>query len=114
LLENTNISLSFEAISRNTPLIISQYRDQYKTFKSIFRALSYLVLGLFLLSLPHKMIGAELLFNCQIVLISNALYTRPSFLFNSVKNFGLVSGDWSFFYSSEVDQNVFYPFSDRV
>lgn len=114
VIRSPNASLSFSAVSRNAPLIISHHLSEYGTIKLIFGYLALIVLGLFVLSLPHKMIGAELLFNCQLVYLSNAFYARASFLFGSVKDFGLVSGYWSFFYDEAEHADLLYPFTERV
>jgi hypothetical protein len=78
-------SLAFPAISNDIPLIVSYYLESYYSIETIFRILSYASLGLFVVSLGHKLIGAELLFCCQLVCLSNCLYRAPSFLFSSVK-----------------------------
>ncbi len=52
-----NATLSFSAVSRNTPLIVSTSLSEYSTIKVIFGIISYLLLALFVLSFTHKMIG---------------------------------------------------------
>jgi hypothetical protein len=71
------------------------------------------VLVIFVLSLPHKMIGPELMSCCQLVYLSNVLYIEPSFLLSSVQNFRLVTGTWSLLTSSS-DSKLLAPFSERV
>jgi cysteine-rich repeat protein len=53
-----NSTLSFEAVSRNAPLIVSHKLDFFAQFRVIFRSLSYVALGVFVASLSHKLIGA--------------------------------------------------------
>lgn len=57
--------------------------------------------------------GAELLVSCQIVYLSNCFYTNPSFLFDSIKTFGLVTGGWPIFFAEE-DKSVLFPLTARV
>lgn len=92
-------ALAFFAISDDIPLILSAHLDQYATIETVFGFLGYAALGFFLLSLGHKMIGAELLFCCQMVCLSNYFYRVPSFLFSPVKKLGLVTG-WPLFHTS--------------
>lgn len=80
-----NATLSFAAVSRTSPLLVSHKMKEYATIKLIFGVLSYIVLGVFLASLPHKMIGAELLLSTQLVYLSNCLYAKPTFLGSSLK-----------------------------
>lgn len=53
------------------------------------------------------------MFCCQIVYLSNCLYIVPSFLISALKQFQLVTGDWSLFHINE-DRNTLFPFTDRV
>ena len=98
-----NSSLNFTAISRNEELIIVSEEDisKRKTIKFIFTYLSLGFLGVFLLSLPHKMVGAELAVSCQMVYLSFALYPSPSFLSLSLRSFTLVTSYRTIFFSSE-------------
>ena len=113
IIQSPTINFGFQAVSENTPLIITSYGDSYALSKIIFFYLSLAALAVFILSLPHKMIGAEVLSCCQIVYLSNAFYEKPRFLFSSVKSFRLVSGYWSLFYE-QCDGYLFLPFSGRV
>ena len=72
-----NSSLNFTAVSRNEELILVSEEDisKRKTIKFIFTYLSLGFLGVFLFSLCHKMIGAELAVPFQIVYLSFALYS---------------------------------------
>ena len=56
--------------------------------------------------------GAELLFNCQLVYISCGTYSKVPFLANSIGSFYRVTG-FLFFYSEEY-KDLFSPFSDSV
>ncbi len=108
-----NVTLSFKAVSNNIPLVISKYYSQYSTVKTIFEVISYISLGLFLISLPQKLIGAELIFSCQIVYLSNGFYDKPTFLLSSIKGLKLVTGYWSLFYNGQ-HRSMHLPFTDRV
>lgn len=108
-----NSTIAFDAISRTAPLIISTNIAFFDQFKVIFTALSYVALALFCLSLPHKLIGAELLVCCQIVYVSHCFYGRASFLMTSLKSFNLVTGLSTFFYA-DADRELLFPFTDRV
>ena len=98
IIESPAINFDFQAVSENMPLIITSYSDSYALSKVIFFYLSIAALIVFILSLPHKMIGAEVLSCCQVVYLSNSFYEKPRFLFSSVKSFQLVTGYWSLFY----------------
>lgn len=92
-----NYTLHFQAVSENYPLVIIQDMESIKKIKFSLQLLSYVVLGLFLLSLPHKMIGPELLISCQMVYLSNTFYTRPGLFSLTISNFQLITGGWSLF-----------------
>jgi len=77
-----NSTLSFEAISKTLPLIILNNQAEYKSIKLIFGILGYISVGVFLLSLGHKMVGAETMACSQIVYLSYVLYNKPYFFFN--------------------------------
>lgn len=106
------VTLKFQAVGRNYPLIISEISN-IKMIKFAFKILSLIILGLFVLSLPHKMIGPELLVCCQIAYISSCLYDSPSLFNLTIKSFGMVTGGWSYFESSQY-QTLFPHFTDRV
>lgn len=74
LVRSPQAKLSFNAVSSTYPLIISNYLSQLKSFKVSFTTLSYIIMGVFGLSLTHKLIGAELLICSQIVYLSNCFY----------------------------------------
>jgi hypothetical protein len=89
-----NSTLSFTAQGRNMPLIILD-PDLVSTIEKatlVFKVLSYSGLSVFFLSLPHKMIGPEFVLTCQIVFFSFAFYARPSYVADSIRSFGLVTG----------------------
>ena len=50
--------LNFTVDSRNTELLYVSRIEEYKTIKFIFEILSYIALGIFVVSLSHKLIGA--------------------------------------------------------
>ena len=87
-------SLNFTAVSRNEELVIASEEDisKRKTIKFIFTYLSLGFLGVFLLSLCHKMVGAELAVSSQMVYLSFALYADPSYLSAALRSFSLVTG----------------------
>lgn len=101
----SSVSLAFNAIGRNIPLTISHNLDSNNTIEFIFKILSYMSLALFVLSLSHKMIGAELLLCCQMVYLSNCFNEKSTMIMNTVKSFQMVTGDWSFFHSDS-DQEL--------
>ena len=68
---------------------------------------------MFLASLGHKLIGAELTTNLQMVYLSNALYHRVFFFFNEVRRLQFTTGYWALFYT-EIDVSFSPPFSQRV
>ena len=70
-----------------------------KTIKFIFRSLSFCFIGVFLLSLCHKMIGAELAVSSQMVYLSFALYSSASYLSPALRSFSLVTGCRTLFFS---------------
>jgi hypothetical protein len=92
-----NSVLNFQVISRNIPLIVSYKISSYMTIEYIFDILSYTALGLFIISLGHKMIGAEILLCGQMVYLSNCFNDKSSFMMSSLKSLKLVTGGWSFF-----------------
>ena len=98
IIESPNITVTFDAVSETQPLRIVQNQEQLKTTNTIFWAISYVAICIFFLSLGHKMIGAELTTNLQIVCLSNALYDKGYFFFNEVRRLELVAGFWSMFH----------------
>ena len=110
-----NSSLNFTAVSRNEELVIKSEEDisKRKTIKFIYQILSYCFLGVFLLSLCHKLIGAELAVPFQMVYLSFALYARPSYLSVALRSFTLVTGCRTLFFSQDY-QNMLLPFSSRA
>ena len=79
IIRSPNATLDFSAVSQTLPLIIPTNVEQHATVQMIFGLLAYTALGLFVLSLAHKMIGAELLSCLQIVYLSGTLYHTPSY-----------------------------------
>lgn len=67
-------TLEFTAAGENSPLLLSEYTNRYIDFSLAFRYLSYSVVAIFVLSLCHKMVGAELVTSCQLIYLSNAFY----------------------------------------
>lgn len=72
--------------------------------------LSYIVLGIFLVSLGCPMVGVELIFHCQIIYFSYALYLKRSYLAQAITNFKLVTGFRNFFYQSDTHGELMYPY----
>jgi cysteine-rich repeat protein len=105
-------SLVFDAVSDDIPLVISLYLESYIAIKTIFRILGIVAIGLFIVSVSHKLIGAELLVCCQMVCLSSYFYRVAPFLFNSVKELGVVTG-WPLLHSDS-DSSTISPFSNRV
>ena len=99
IIRSPNTSLSFDAISSTLKLVIINKQQEYKTFRIVFKILSYIALGIFVLSLGYKMVGAETITCCQLVYLSNAFYHQQYFFFNLLKQLGLVTGSWPLFYS---------------
>lgn len=89
--------LNFTAQSETMPLIIFSLDSEYKISKLIFRVLAYSALALFLLSLAHKMIGAELLTCCQLVYFSICFYNPLTVPFSAIKNQGTARGYFPLF-----------------
>ena len=81
--------------------------------KFIFEFLAYIALGIFFVSLPHKLIGAELLSSLQIIFLSYSFHSNPSFLLRSIFALNLVTGKWSFF-TQEGDKYLIDPFTERT
>jgi len=105
-------TLSFTAQSDNTGLIVFSNFDLFETFQSLFSILSYSIIIVFLLSLPFKMLGVELINCSQIVYFSLCLYERPIILYEGMKNFHLVTGYWPFFEDEATTEIV--GFTDRI
>ena len=98
-----NNSLNFKVDSRNEELVLvdEEQREQKAKITFIFRILSYAVLVVFLLSLPHKMIGVELVVSCQIAYFSYVLYANPTYFSSAIPNLILVTGYRTLFYREE-------------
>ena len=56
------------------------------------------------MSLGHKLMGAELMYCCQMVYLTYGFMKKSSFLFSTVKGLKLVSGGWSLFHKEEYTQ----------
>ena len=110
-----NSFLNFTAVSRNEELVIASEEDisKRRTIKFIFTYLSLGFLGVFLLSLCHKMIGAELAVSSQMVYLSFALYARPSYLSAALRSFTLVTSCRTLFFSEDYE-NMLLSFSYRA
>jgi hypothetical protein len=79
-------------------LTYNQLTDNRAQVVFIFKGLAFAALGLYFLSLLHKMIGLEFIINCQLIYLSFALYPRPTFLASSIKAFSPVAGLHSIFF----------------
>ena len=105
---------TFIVASNNAALIFSEKVDQFRTLRFIWNLLSYGSLVIFVLSLPHKMIGVELISSCQIVYLTLCFEEQPTFLFGSLRELNLVTGYWSLFYQEDHDKYLIPGFTDRV
>jgi hypothetical protein len=113
VIESTNSSVDFQAISSNEQLLIMlDHVAQVATIKFLFKVLSWVILGVFLLSLPHKMIGLELLIPCQLVYFSYVFFQQSKTHY-VLKSFKLVTSYRSMFYLSDYDQQL-KPFSIKL
>jgi hypothetical protein len=101
--QNTTIfqysALQFIAKGRNWKLLVSQSTSTKKTLTFFFKVLSYAALGVFLLSLLHKMIGAEFIVSCQVIYFSFAYYEQPTFISSTIRSLQLVTGYRNMFYT---------------
>jgi len=66
--------------------------------------------GVFLISLGYKMIGAELMTYFQLVYFSNAFYKKQGFFLSQILGLNVVSGGWSLFYDDN-DSQFMIPFT---
>lgn len=89
--------MSFEAVSRTIPLRITKNPSLVSTISFIFQILSLCALALFVVSLLHKMIGAETLTVFQLVYISNCVYKRSNFFYLATRDAGWVTGGWQYY-----------------
>ena len=113
ILRSPSSKISFTVISNDFPLFYSTLIGQLRTIGISFKSLSYAVMGTFVLSIAHKLMGAELLICCQIVYLSISFYKMPPIFLSPLKNFNIVTGDWSFFHKSAYDE-MLVPFTQRV
>jgi hypothetical protein len=90
-------TVDFEAVSRTMPLRIAKSAELMKSAKFIFTLLSLVAVGLFAVSLTHRMIGAELLVCFQVVLLSNCPYQKWDMFTYATQGTGAVSGGWPLF-----------------
>ena len=70
-------------------------------------------MGLFLVGLPTKMLGVELLSCCQMSFLSLCLYEKPVFLYTALEGLSLVTGGWSLFSEGE-NYSLLPGLTDRV
>jgi hypothetical protein len=69
---------------------------------------------LFVMSLPFKMIGVEIICCCQMVYLSMCMYEeKPVVLAEMLGEFGLVTGYWAMF-AKEEGSSLMTGFTDRV
>ena len=111
----SNSSLAFVVNSRNEALIFvtEDLIDERKRAGTIFEILSYCILAVFVASLAHKMIGAEMAVCCQIVYTSFALYPNPTYLSRSGFSFRLVTGFRGLFFRDEYE-DMLPPFCSNL
>ena len=74
IVDRPSSQLSFDVKSQNTKLVISNKLNEYAQIKFIFEIIALIILGLFVVSLPRKMVGVELLNSCQTSYLSLCLY----------------------------------------
>jgi len=84
--------LSFNAVSNDTKLLVSNHLETVSMAKFNFRLLSFIILGIFVVSLGHKMIGAELIVSCQTLYLSCSMFGEPTFVFDSIYSLNPVNG----------------------
>lgn len=100
-------------MSDNFPLVIIEDGAKIESLGMFLYILSFMVVGLFLATLPHKMIGPELLVACQMVYLSSCLYKKPSLFSLVINKFNLVTGGWSLLVQ-EGDEDMVPCFTDRM
>lgn len=66
--------LTFDVKSNDMKLIVSNKLSELKQIKFIFGIIALIALGLFVISLPRKMLGVEMIYCCQIAFLSLCLY----------------------------------------
>ena len=66
--------LLFKVKSDDVPLTINNKIDEYLQIRFIFGIIAFIALGLFVMALPRKMLGVEILNCCQMTLLSLCLY----------------------------------------
>ena len=74
LIRSSESTFNFTVESQNTQLLFLSNVEIYHLIKMIFRILSFIALAIFIVSLPHKLIGAELMTSFQTVFLSYYLY----------------------------------------
>jgi hypothetical protein len=94
-------------------LTYNDLTDKSTQMVFIFKILAFAALGIFILSLLHKMIGVEFIANCQFIYLSFALYPHPTYLANSIKSFSPVAGLPSIFYRSKY-REMLAPFTEAT
>ena len=90
--EDSNID--FTADSRTQKLIVvdANIINTKKQISFIFKILSYIVLGVFVASLGHKMLGLELISTCQMIYFSYMLYSPMTYGCTALAEFRFVTG----------------------
>ena len=112
IINSQNISLSFVAVSETSPLIISKNMQYYNSVANVVEITCFIVFGIFILSLSHKMIGAELLVCCQTVYLSKSLYSQIPIIISPIKRLQMTTGFWIF--QSDSYRPLKTPFTKRV
>jgi hypothetical protein len=113
IIRSADITVAFDAVSENLPLLFIESQEQLKTTNNTFVAIAYFGLVVFFLSLGHKMIGAEVMTNLQLIYLSNAFYKNTYLFLNGLRGFHLVTGYWALFHDGN-DKIFVSPFSERV
>lgn len=92
VIESSSLFFNISSGHKNLFFLSAEAVSTKKSISFIFKILSYLILTVFLLSLRHKMIGVELIFTAQVVYLSYGLNNKPTYLGETVKKMGWVSG----------------------
>ena len=71
--------------------------SEYQQAQFIFNIIAWIALALFVVGLPRKMLGVEIINCCQMALLSLCLYGKPIFLYTSLEGLNPVTGGWSLF-----------------
>ena len=113
IIDRPSSELSFTVKSDDIPLTVSTKLQEYQNIKFIFKIIAWIAMGLFVLGLPFKMIGVELVNCCQVIYISLCLYSRPELLYSAISGLDTVTGGWSLI-ANDDNLSLLPGFTDRV